>query len=122
MNQAKNVLSPELYQAIWEKSILDERMTKNKLIIIKKLTVEDIKQITPEKLVEMKNPELYNYITFLDKVDPNKLKNMSLEEIEDWINTIWIFKNEITPKASLDEITILVNTYKEIKKNRSIKN
>ena len=122
IKQAKDILSTELYQAIWEKSILDERMTKNKLIIIKKLTVEDIKQITPEKLVEMKNPELYNYITFLDKVDPNKLKNMSLEEIEDWINTIWIFKNEITPKASLDEITILVNTYKEIKKNRSIKN
>ena len=63
IKQAKNVLSPEQYQAIWEKNILDERMTGNKLTVIwYMLWVEDIKQITPEKLVEMPIKEINEYI------------------------------------------------------------
>ena len=63
MNQAKNVLSPEQYQAIWEKNILNEKMDIDKLTVIwYMLWVEDIQEITPEKLVEMSTKEINQYI------------------------------------------------------------
>ena len=125
IKQAEDILSPEQIQAIWEKNILDKKMTNNKLIVIwQMLWVEDIKQITPEKLVEMRVTELNHYVKFLDKVDPTQLKNMSLKDIEFQINMIKTFET-ITKKMSLDEMATLVTAmteFEEGKKNKSIKN
>ncbi len=63
MNQAKNVLSDKQIQAIWEENILNPKMDIDKLTVIGyMLWVEDIQEITPEKLVEMSTKEINEYI------------------------------------------------------------